>query len=249
MTFLVLLLMAMGKKINLSDRLILREALNHDDFGEVITLIKRIFKYTLVLESIGAIFLSTVFIPNFGLQKGIFYSIFHSISAFCNAGIDILGNNSFMNYSNNIVVNITIMLLIIIGGLGFTVWNDITGVIKKHLRDKIAIKKLIKELTLHTKIVLTTTIILLITGTFFIFIFEFNNVTTMAHNTLPEKILKSAFQSTTLRTAGFYTINQNEMTTVTKLISMCYMFVGGSPGSTAGGIKNVTIFVVILLII
>lgn len=248
MTFLVLLLMAVGKRVNLSDRLILKEALNQDDFGEITTLIKRIFKYTLVLEAIGAVFLSTVFVPQYGLQKGVFYSIFHSISAFCNAGIDILGNNSFINYSKNIVVNITIMLLIITGGLGFTVWTDITGVIKKHLRDKIAIKKLLKELTLHTKIVLTTTIILLITGTFFVFIFEFNNVTTMANNSIPEKILKSAFQSTTLRTAGFYTINQNEMTTVTKLISMCYMFVGGSPGSTAGGIKNVTIFVVILLI-
>ena len=249
MTFLVLLLMAMGKKINLSDRLILKEALNNDDFGQVITLIKRIFKYTLVLETIGAIYLSTVFIPYFGLKKGIFYSIFHSISAFCNAGMDILGNNSFMNYSNNIVFNITIMFLVIIGGLGFTVWTDITGVIKKHLRDKIAIKKLIKELTLHTKIVLTTTIILLLTGTFLIFILEFNNVSTIANNSIFEKLLKSAFQSTTLRTAGFYTISQNELTTVTKLISMCFMFVGGSPGSTAGGIKNVTIFVVILLII
>jgi len=153
-----------------------------------------------------------------------------------------------MNYSNNVVINITMMLLVILGGLGFTVWTDITGVIKKHLKENIEIKKLIKELTLHTKIVLTTTAILLITGTFFIFIFEFNNLNTIANNTLSEKILKSAFQSTTLRTAGFYTINQNEMTTVTKLISMCYMFIGGSPGSTAGGIKNVTIFVVILLI-
>lgn len=248
MTFLVLILMAMGKKINLSDKLILKEALNQNSFNEILNLIKRIFKYTLILEGIGAVYLATVFIPQYGLDKGIFYSIFHAISAFCNAGIDILGENSFLNYGNNVIVNITIMMLIIIGGLGFTVWTDITGVIKRHLRDNISIRKLIKELTLHTKIVLTTTLILLITGTLFIFFFEYNNITTMASDSVGNKILKSAFQSTTLRTAGFSTINQKETTTVTKLISMCYMFVGGSPGSTAGGIKNVTIFVVILLI-
>lgn len=249
MTFLVLFLMAMGKKINLSDRLILKEALNHDNFGEIVVLIKRIFKYTLILELIGTIFLSSVFIPEYGTSKGIFYSVFHSISAFCNAGIDILGDNSFINYSNNIVINFTLMFLIIIGGLGFTVWTDITGVIKKHLRDDVPYRKLLRELTLHTKIVLTMTLILLMTGTLFIYVFEYNNIATMGNDSVQEKLLKSVFQSTTLRTAGFSTINLKEMTTASKLISMCYMFIGGSPGSTAGGIKNVTMLIVTLLII
>lgn len=249
MSFLVLFLMAVGKKINLSDRIILKEALNQDNFSDILKLLKRIFKYTIVFELIGAVLLSTTFVPEFGLKRGLFYSIFHSISAFCNAGIDIIGNNSMMNYSNNFIVNITIMLLIIIGGLGFTVWQDIANALRKRIKDKLSYRKLIKELTLHTKLVLVTTFILLITSTIFIFCFEYNNITTMANNTVGGKLLKSAFQATTLRTAGFSTIVQKEMTTVTKLISICYMFVGGSPGSTAGGIKNVTTLIVLLLVI
>lgn len=249
MAFLVLLLTLMGRKINLSERLLLKESLNLSNFGHIILLLKRIFKYTLLFEIIGALLLTTQFVPEFGLCKGLFYSLFHSISAFCNAGIDILGNNSFIRYSNNPIISITIMSLIIIGGLGFTVWVDIEDAIKKRIKDKLSYRKLIRELTLHTKLVIITTLLLLITGTLFIFCFEYNNVTTMANNSIGEKILKSAFQSTTLRTAGFATINQNEMTTVSKLISICYMFVGGSPGSTAGGIKNVTILVILLLVI
>ena len=249
MSFFVLILMAIGKKINLSDRLILKEALNQNSFSSIIVLLRRIFKYTLFFELIGAIIMSSVFIPQFGMQKGIFYSIFHSISAFCNSGIDILGNNSLINYENNIIINITVMTLIIIGGLGFTVWSDISNALKKRIKEKTSYRRLIREFTLHTKIVLLTTTILLITGTILIYFFEYNNLTTMAQNSNGEKLLKAAFQATTLRTAGFSTINQNEMTSVSKLISTCYMFVGGSPGSTAGGIKNVTILVVLLLVL
>ena len=249
MSFLILLLMAMGRKINLTDRLLLKESLNQENFSSIVVLLKRIFKYTIFFEFLGMLFLATNFVPYFGWAKGLFYSLFHSISAFCNAGIDILGNSSFIAYSGNIIVNITIMFLIIVGGLGFTVWIDIANLIRKKVKEKISFRKAIKELTLHSKIVIIATLILLITGTILIFCLEYNNITTMANDSLPEKILKSAFQATTLRTAGFATINQNEMTTVTKLISICYMFVGGSPGSTAGGIKTVTMLIVILLII
>lgn len=249
MSFLVLLLMAIGKKINLSDRLILKEALNQDNFSGIVNLIIRIFKYTFIFELIGAILLSTVFIPECGINKGIFYSIFHSISAFCNAGIDILGDNSLMDYSNNIILNITIMILIIIGGLGFTVWTDLADGIRKKIKNKLSFRKIIKELSLHTKLVILTTVILLVSGTILIFGFEYNNITTMAADSTGEKLLKSAFESTTLRTAGFSTIQQKEMTTASKFISLCYMFVGGSPGSTAGGIKTVTLFIMLLLVI
>lgn len=249
MAFLVLLLTIMGKKINLSEKLLLKESLNLNNFSHIIKLLKRIFKYTIIFELIGVLFMSTQFIPEYGPIKGLFYSVFHSISAFCNAGIDILGDNSFIKYGNNPVISITIMLLIIIGGLGFTVWEDISNAFKKRVENKLSCRKLIRELTLHTKLVIITTLILLITGTVFIYCFEYNNITTMANDSNAEKLLKSAFQSTTLRTAGFATINQNEMTTVSKLISICYMFVGGSPGSTAGGIKNVTTLIIILLVI
>lgn len=249
MSFLVLLLVAIGKKVNLSNRLILKETLNLDNFNGLVNLLIRIFKYTFFFELIGALLLGIQFIPEFGIQKGIFYSVFHSISAFCNAGIDILGDNSFINYSGNFIVNITIMLLIIIGGLGFTVWTDIADGIRNKIKNKLSYKKVFKELTLHTKLVLITTFVLLVSGTVLIFGFEYSNDTTIAKDSTSQKVLESAFQSTTLRTAGFSTIEQKEMTTASKFVSLCYMFIGGSPGSTAGGIKTVTLFIMLLLVI
>ena len=249
MTFISLILTFIGKKINLSDRIIIQEALNQDNFSGMVSLIKRICKYTFIFELAGAIILSFRFIPQYGTKSGVFYSVFHSISAFCNAGFDILGNNSLINYSTDALISLTIMGLIIIGGLGFTVWSDIFKAITKVIKEKLNIKRIWKELTLHTKIVLTVTLILLISGTLFIYILEHNNMNIMGHNTQGQKILKSAFQSTTLRTAGFSSIEQKELTTAGKFISICYMFVGGSPASTAGGIKTTTLAVLVLCII
>ena len=141
------------------------------------------------------------------------------------------------------------MALIIIGGLGFNVWSDIFKATTKVIKEKMNVKKVWKELTLHTKIVLTVTLILLISGTLFIYVLEHNNISVMGNDTQGEKILKSAFQATTLRTAGFSSIEQKELTTAGKFISICYMFVGGSPASTAGGIKTTTLAVLILCII
>ena len=249
MTFISLILMFIGKKINLSDRIIIKESLNQDSFSGMVGLIKRIIKYTFIFELIGALLLAIRFIPEYGKRTGIFYSIFHSISAFCNAGFDILGKNSLMKYNSDVLVNITIMSLIIIGGLGFTVWSDIFKTLKKTIKEKLKIRRMWKEFSLHTKIVLITTLILLVSGTIFIYVLEHNNVTVMANDTQGTKILKSAFQSTTLRTAGFSTIDQQELTTAGKFVSICYMFVGGSPASTAGGIKTTTLAILILCVI
>jgi len=249
MTFISLILMFIGKKINLSDRIIIKESLNQDSFSGMVGLIRRIFKYTFIFELIGAFALAIRFIPEYGTKTGIFYSIFHSISAFCNAGFDIIGTNSLVKYGSDVLVNITIMSLIIIGGLGFTVWSDIFKTLKKTLKEKLKLRKMWKEFSLHTKIVLTVTAILLISGTIFIYGLEHNNVTVMANDTQGTKILKSAFQSTTLRTAGFSTIEQQELTTAGKFVSICYMFVGGSPASTAGGIKTTTLAILILCVI
>lgn len=249
MTFISLILMFIGRKINLSDRIIIKESLNQDTFSGMVNLIKSISKYTFIFELIGATFLAVRFIPEYGVSTGIFYSIFHSISAFCNAGFDILGSNNLANYSSDVLVNITIMILIIIGGLGFTVWNDIFKSAKKVIKEKLNIKRIWKELSLHTKIVLTMTIILLVSGTTFIYALEHNNISVMGNDTEGVKILKSAFQSTTLRTAGFSTIDQKELTTAGKFISICYMFVGGSPASTSGGIKTTTLAVLVLCVI
>lgn len=249
MTFISLILMFIGKKINLSDRIIIKESLNQDSFSGMVGLIKRIFKYTFIFEVTGAVLIAIKFIPEYGIKTGIFYSIFHSISAFCNAGFDIIGRNSLMKYSSDILVNITIMSLIIIGGLGFTVWSDIFKTLKKTLREKLKLRRMWKEFSVHTKIVLTVTIILIASGTIFIYGLEHNNVTVMGNDTQGTKILKSAFQSTTLRTAGFSTIEQQELTTAGKFISICYMFVGGSPASTAGGIKTTTLAILIICVI
>ena len=249
MTFVSMLLMFIGKKIKLSDRIIIKESLNQDTFSGMVELIKRICKYTFIFELTGALLLGIRFIPEYGTKRGIFYSIFHSISAFCNAGFDIIGTNNFAKYSSDVLVNFTLMALIIIGGLGFTVWSDIFKSITKGIKEKIKPKRIWKEFSLHTKIVLTMTIILLLTGTLFIYLFEHKNITVMANDSFGVKILKSAFQATTLRTAGFSTVEQAELTTAGKFISICYMFVGGSPAGTSGGIKTTTLAVLILCII
>jgi len=241
MTLIAVVIIFIGKKLNLSDKLIIRESLNQDSFKGLVKLIKKICIYTFIIEAIGAIILSIAFIPDFGIKKGIWYAIFHSISAFCNAGFDLIGEHSLNVYSENWLVCLTIMALIIIGGVGFTVWDDIVQNVKN--------KKKISQLTVHTKIVLLITSILLISGTVLTFFFECNNVQTMKYDSLGTKILKSAFQSTTLRTAGYATIDQNELRSVSKLLAICFMFIGGSPASTAGGIKTVTLGVIILLVI
>ena len=207
MSFVTMILTILGKKINLSNRLIIKESLNQNNFGGIVKLVINISKYTIVIELIGAIFLCFSFIPEYGIFKGIYYSIFHSISAFCNAGFDVLGNNSLINFAQDKIVNITIMLLIIIGGLGFTVWNDIVDSFSKAIKNKkLSFKKIWKELSLHTKLVLSITLILLVTGTIFICALEWNNKHTIYHESIVDKILISSFQSTTLRTARILNI-------------------------------------------
>lgn len=249
MTVISLILMFIGKKINLSDRIIIKESLNQENFSGMVELIKRIFKYTFIFELIGAMLLSIRFIPEYGMARGIFFAVFHSISAFCNAGFDIIGSDNLVKYASDSLVNITIISLIIIGGLGFTVWTDIFKSIKKGMEEKLNLRRIWKEFSLHTKIVLTITLILLITGSIFIYAVEHNNISVMANDNQKTKLLKSVFQATTLRTAGFSTVDQEELTTAGKFISICYMFVGGSPASTAGGIKTTTLAVLILCVI
>ncbi len=249
MSFIALILMLMGKKINLSERVVIKEALNQNNLKGLMTLIKRIFIYTITFETIGALLLMIRFIPIYGIGKGIFYSFFHSISAFCNAGFDIIGANSLIPYQYDVIINIVVMALIIVGGLGFTVWTDIAKSIKLVIKTKSSFKRAWKELSIHTKIVLVTTIVLLIGGTIITFALERNNIGIMKNDTLPQQIMKSAFHSTTLRTAGATTINVSNLTSTTKFISMLFMFIGGSPGSTAGGIKTSTFAIIILMVI
>ena len=219
------------KKISLRQRGLIEESVNSLKLAGGVKLVKHIIKGTFLFEGIGAIILSLVFIEDFGLLKGIYLGIFHAISAFCNAGFDLLGTiepyGSLTPYASNIIVNITIMALIIIGGLGFIVWQDIY---EKGFK--------FKKYLLQTKIVLIMTIILIVVGAVLFYLFECQN--SLSPLSQEEMILASFFQSVTCRTAGFNTVDVSHLKPSTSLLMMFLMFVGGSPGSTAGGIKTTT---------
>lgn len=227
------------KKISLKQRGLIEESVNTLHLSGGVRLAKRIIKGTFTFEALGAILLSFVFIKDFGLIKGIYYSIFHSISAFCNAGFDLFGYIepycSLVFYADNILVNIVIMSLIVIGGIGFIVWDDIY----EH-------KLHIHRYLLQTKVVLLMTILLIVLGSLFFYVFEYHH--SLSGLSFNEQILASFFQSITARTAGFNTLNVTKMSTAGKLLLMLLMFVGGSPGSTAGGIKTTTLAVLIVFI-
>lgn len=196
MTMISIVLILIGKKLNLSDKIIIRESLNQDSFKGLVKLVKKIFIYTVVIEIIGACILAIRFIPDFGIKKGIWFSIFHSVSAFCNAGFDLLGANSIMPYASDWLVCLTLMALIIIGGLGFTVWDNITENIKK--------KGKIHHLSLHTKIVLIMTSALLISGMLFTFMLEKDNIQTMGQDYLRNKTAKISFSINNIKNSRIF---------------------------------------------
>lgn len=235
MTIFAFLALLLGRKIPLLDRIILKESINFFSIGGIIKLARRILFVVLLFEGIGAVILATVFIKDYGIIKGSFYGLFHSISAFCNAGFDLIGNfKSLTNYKGNILLNITFMLLIVTGGIGFGVISELIDFPKT------------KKLSVHAKLVLTVTFILITLGTVLIFILEKNNPTTLKFLTTKEKILVSIFQAVTPRTAGFSTINVGYFNLGTMLLIILFMFIGASPGGTGGGIKTST-FAIILM--
>lgn len=236
----------MGRRITLRDRLILEDALNLNTLSGLIKFLLRIFKGTFLIEGIGAFLYSFIFIPEYGILRGIWYSIFHAVSAFCNAGIDLLGDTSLIKYNTNIFMNIITMFLIIFGGLGFVVWWDILSCIKKVIKKDASLRHGLMKLRLHTKIVTISTLILIFGGAILVFLLEYNNPATIGDMTFLQKINASFFQSVTLRTAGFMTIPQSSLRSSTSLICLFLMLIGGSPISTAGGIKTTTIAALIL---
>lgn len=240
-TVVSILAMMFHRKMGLSDRLLLQDAFNLNTLSGLSQFVKKVVLGTFFVEGIGALLYMTAFIPEFGL-KGIWISVFTAISAFCNAGIDIIAENSLCNYVHNPVVNFTTCLLIFFSGIGFIVWWDVARVFKLRKNRRI---KVLKSLTLHSKVALVTTLILIFGGALCILLFEYNNPQTMGDFTLYQKIQASFFQSVTTRTAGFATIPQENLSNGSALVSIFMMFIGGSPVGTAGGIKTVTIAVVI----
>ena len=239
------IMISLHKRLGLSDRALLQDSFNLCSLSGLVRFTKKVILGTFVIEFVGALMYMTVFVPQFG-AKGIWISVFNSISAFCNAGIDIISENSLCEYTLNPVINITTSLLIILGGLGFVVWWDIVKAIKNFKRLKFGV---LKNLTLHSKIVLCATVLLLGLGTVAILLFEYNNPLTIGEFTLPQKIQAAFFQSVTTRTAGFATIPQQNFTNASAFVSILLMFIGGSPIGTAGGIKTVTLIVLIASII
>ncbi len=248
MTVATAMLMFLNKKINFRERLIIQESLNHDSLGGVVRMVKKVVYGTFIAEGIGAFFLAFKFIPDFGVVKGIYSSIFHSISAFCNAGFDIVGDSSLTPYVNNGLVNIVIILLVIISGLGFSVWFDVIKVFKERLTKKMSLRKIFSRFSLQTKLVLTITTILLVGGTILFFIFEFDNPNTIKDLNFKGKFFASFFQCVATRTAGFSTIDLANMEYASKFLYIILMFIGGSPGGTAGGMKTVTISIIFLAV-
>ena len=225
--------MLAGRRISLMQRSTMQDAISAPKVGGIVRLTKFIITGTFIIEAVGAISMMPVFCNNFG-AKGIWMSVFHSISAFCNAGFDILGTEgnqfcSLTSYTSNPVINITVMLLIVIGGIGFLTWDDIYN-------NKFKLKKY----RMQSKIILVTSLILILLPAIYFFIFDYKDYS------IGNRLLASLFQSVTTRTAGFNTTDLTKLTRPSQAIMIFLMLVGGSPGSTAGGLKTTTIAVLIL---
>lgn len=235
MTIATTFSMLLKRKMGLRAREVMVESINTEHIGSIMNLTKKIVAGTAIFEGIGAVLLATRFIPEFGWAKGIWYSVFHSVSAFCNAGFDLMGikekYTSLVPFADDAVVILTISFLVIIGGIGFLVWDDVS---KKKLK--------FKYYQLHTKIVLTVTAILLAVPTVLFLIFE-RDFTNEGLG-IGQSILNSIFDSVTARTAGFNSTDTAALAPASKILTVFLMFIGGSPGSTAGGIKTTTLAVI-----
>lgn len=241
-TFTMMFLIVLRKRIGLRERLLIQDAYNLDTIQGMVVLVKKVIKGTLIIEGIGALFYMTVLVPEFG-AAGIWKSIFNSVSAFCNAGMDVIGPDSLERYVANPVMNITTMLLIILGGIGFPVWWNIVDLLRFGKEKYHDWPMALRHLRLHTKLVLMMTAALILAGALAVFLLEYTNPDTIGNLPFWQKIQASFFQSVTTRTAGFATISQAGLHKATVLICCMLMFIGGSPSGTAGGVKTTTLII------
>ena len=234
-TVMSAVMLMLNKRMGIGDRLLLQDAFNLNSLSGIIRFVKRVLLGTVLVEGLGALLYMTVFVPEFGV-KGIWISVFTAVSAFCNAGMDILAENSLCDYAADPVINLVTSLLIVLGGIGYIVWWDVMGLTGRKRRGW-------RHLTLHSKIAIAATLILIFGGGLLILLFEYHNPLTIGKLPLMDKIQVSLFQSVTTRTAGFATVPQQDLTNATSILCLFLMFVGGSPVGTAGGIKTVTLVV------
>lgn len=236
------LMISLHRRIGIKDRMLIQDAFNLNTLSGMVKFINKVLLGTFVVESIGALLYMTVFVPQFG-ARGVWISVFNAVSAFCNAGMDIISESSLYAYVHNPLINLVTILLIILGGVGYIVWWDVMNVLRQIRQQKL---KCFSNLTLHSKIALSMTGILILAGTAAVFLFEYNNPLTIGSFSLPEKLQASLFQSVTTRTAGFATVPQENLTNASALVCLLLMFIGGSPVGTAGGIKTVTVAVLLV---
>lgn len=237
MTFATMVFRVIGRQISLNERMLIRESMNEFGTGGMDSLIRWVARSAFTVQALGALLLSMRFVPMFGLARGAYYSIFHAVSAFCNAGFDLFGNfSSLTGFRGDVIINLAIMALVVAGGLGFGVLRNLFNRGKGNY------------LFLQTRLVLVTYTSLMLFGCLFVLAAEWNNPATLGGLPFWEKLLSSMFQSVTLRTAGFNTIDQHAMYPATKLVSSILMLIGASPASTGGGIKVTTAAVIFLAV-
>ena len=241
-TIMSALMLMLHKRMGIGDRLLLQDAFNLNSLSGIVRFVKRVLLGTFLVEGIGALLYMIVFVPEFG-PRGIWISVFTSISAFCNAGIDIIAENSLCGYATNPIINTVTSLLIILGGIGYIVWWDVMRLGKETAGKK---HRGFRNLSLHSKIAIATTLILVFGGGMLILLFEHDNPLTIGNLSVFDKMQVSLFQSVTTRTAGFATIPQQDLTNASSVLCLLLMFIGGSPVGTAGGIKTVTIAVLVV---
>ena len=235
-----LFLFLLNKKITIQERVVLKEAYGADRLGGIVKLVRKVILGTFAVEGAGVVLYAFQFIPEYGLVRGIGYSVFHAVSAFCNAGIDILGSSSLSNYVTNPIINVTTILLIILSGIGFTVWFDVIDNNRRLVRGEVPKRWWFTRLRLQSKLAVIMTVLLIFAGTVFVFLAEYRNPDTIGKLSIGQKLMASMFQSVTTRTAGFCTVSQGALHTESKLFCAILMFIGGSPGGTAGGVKTTT---------
>lgn len=240
MSIATMVVFLLRRKVGLKQRLVMAQALSLNDMDGVVRLQKWVIIGSFSIEAMGAVILTLRFLPKYGFATSLKWGVFHSISAFCNAGFDILGcitpGASLIEFNSDPVVLLTISALIIIGGLGFLVWEEVVTV------------RRFKKMSVYTRLVLVTTLILLVLGTVCFAVLEWNNPATLGQMTWGDKLLNSFFQSVTTRTAGFAAVDQAALSEAGKGATIALMLVGGSSGSTAGGVKTVTMMVLLLFI-
>ena len=234
-------MLLLNRSLGLDDRLLIQDAFNLNTMEGLAKFIKNVLLGTFILEGVGALLYMLVFVPRFG-ARGVFISVYNAVSAFCNAGIDIIGENSLCDYATHPLVNLVTSVLIILGGLGYIVWWDVLRLYPSRTAQR---RRILRHLTLHSKIAISSTIILILGGGILFFLFEYHNPKTIGDLSLFDKIQVALFQSVTTRTAGFASVPQEHLTDASATVSLLLMMIGGSPVGTAGGMKTVTVAVLL----